>query len=36
VHHVCLVYGCVKSEREDLTSQQVRMLAELMKDARDG
>jgi hypothetical protein len=35
-HHVYLVYGYVKSEREDLTQQQIRVLAELMKDEHDG
>ena len=35
-YHVYLIYGYVKSEREDLTPQQIRMLAELMKDVKDG
>lgn len=35
-HHVYLIYGCVKSEREELTPQQIRVLAELMKDVKDG
>jgi hypothetical protein len=35
-HHLCLIYGYVKSEREDLTPQQVKALAELMKDVDDG
>jgi hypothetical protein len=33
---VSLIYGYVKSEREDLTSQQIGGLAELMKEFRDG
>lgn len=35
-HHIYLVYGYLKSEREDLTPQQIRVLAELMKDMKDG
>ena len=35
-HHVYLIYGFVKSEREDLTPQQIRVLAELMKGVKDG
>jgi hypothetical protein len=35
-HHLYLIYGYVKSEREDLTPQQVKALAELMKDVDDG
>jgi len=35
-HHIYLIYGYVKSKREDLTPQQVRVLAELMKDVKDG
>jgi hypothetical protein len=31
-----LFYAYVKSEREDLTPQQIRVLAELMKDVQDG
>jgi hypothetical protein len=31
-----LIYGYVKSEMEDLTPQQIRVLAELMKDVKDG
>jgi hypothetical protein len=34
--HIYLIYGYVKSEREDLTPQQVRTLAELMKDKKNG
>ena len=33
-HHIYLLY--VKSKREDLTPQQVKVLAELMKDLKDG
>jgi hypothetical protein len=29
---IYLIYGYVKSEREDLTRQQVKLLRELMKD----
>jgi hypothetical protein len=35
-HHIYLIYGYVKSEREDLTPRQVKVLAELMKDLKDG
>lgn len=35
-HNIYLIYGYVKSEREDLTPQQIRVLAELMKDEKDG
>ncbi len=35
-HHVYLIYGYVKSKREDLTPQQIRVLAGLMKDLKDG
>jgi mRNA-degrading endonuclease RelE of RelBE toxin-antitoxin system len=34
--HIYLIYGYVKSKREDLTPQQVKVLAELMKDVNDG
>jgi hypothetical protein len=34
--HIYLIYGYVKSEREDLTPQQLRTLAELMKDIKNG
>jgi hypothetical protein len=34
--HIYLIYGYVKSKREDLTAQQVKVLAELMKDLKDG
>lgn len=33
---IYLLYGYVKSEREDLTPQQVKQLAELMKDVKHG
>jgi hypothetical protein len=33
---VHLIYGYVKSEREDLTPQQIGVLAELMKELKDG
>jgi hypothetical protein len=35
-HCVYLIYGYVKSEREDLTPQQIKVLAELMRDVKDG
>jgi hypothetical protein len=35
-HHIYLIYGYVKSKHEDLTPQQVKVLAELMKDLKDG
>jgi hypothetical protein len=35
-HCVYLIYGYVKSQREDLTRQQIKVLAELMKDVTDG
>jgi mRNA-degrading endonuclease RelE of RelBE toxin-antitoxin system len=35
-HCVYLIYGYVKSEREDLTPQQIKVLAKLMKDMKDG
>ena len=35
-HHIYLIYGYVKSKREDLTPQQVQVLAKLMKDVKDG
>jgi hypothetical protein len=35
-HHIYLIYGYVKSKREDLTPQQLKLLAELMKDVKDG
>ena len=34
--HVYLIYGYVKSEREDLTPQQVAVLTDLMKELKDG
>lgn len=33
---IYLLYGYVKSEREDLTPQQVKQLGELMKDVKHG
>lgn len=33
---IYFLYGYVKSEREDLTSQQVKLLGELMKDVKHG
>jgi mRNA-degrading endonuclease RelE of RelBE toxin-antitoxin system len=33
---IYLIYAYVKSKREDLTPQQLRVLAELMKDMKDG
>jgi len=33
---IYLLYGYVKNEREDLTSQQVKQLGELMKDVKHG
>jgi hypothetical protein len=35
-HNVYLIYGYVKSEREDLTPHQIKVLAKLMKDMKDG
>jgi hypothetical protein len=35
-HHIYLICGYVKSKREDLTPQQLKVLAELMKDVNDG
>jgi RelE toxin of RelE / RelB toxin-antitoxin system len=35
-HHIYLIYGYVKSKREDLTPQQFKVLAELMRDVKDG
>ena len=34
--HIYLIYGYVKSEREDLTPQQIAVLADLMKELKDG
>ena len=34
--HIYSIYGYVKSEREDLTPQQIAVLADLMKELRDG
>jgi hypothetical protein len=33
---IYLIYGYVKSEREDLTPQQAKVLSALMKDLKDG
>jgi hypothetical protein len=33
---IYLIYGYVKSEREDLTPKQIKALAELMKDVKHG
>jgi hypothetical protein len=33
---IYLVYGYVKAEQEDLTPQQLRVLAALMKEVDDG
>ncbi len=33
---IYLIYGYVKSDKEDLTPQQIKTLAELMKDIKDG
>jgi hypothetical protein len=33
---IYLIYGYVKSEREDLTPKQIKVLAELMKDVKHG
>lgn len=35
-HRICLIYGYVKSKREDLTPQQLKVIAELIKDTKDG
>lgn len=35
-HRIYLIYGYLKSEREDLTQQQIRTLAELMKGLKHG
>jgi hypothetical protein len=35
-HHIYLVFGYVKSKRDDLTPQQVQVLVELMKDVKHG
>jgi hypothetical protein len=35
-HHIYLIYGYVKSRTEDLTTQQTKVLRELMKDIDDG
>ena len=36
MHRIYLIYGYVKSERENLTPQQTAALAELMKEIKDG
>ncbi|MBK6974463.1 MAG: type II toxin-antitoxin system RelE/ParE family toxin [Sterolibacteriaceae bacterium] len=33
---VYLIFGYVKSKREDLTAEQLKLLAEMMKDMKDG
>lgn len=33
---VYLIYGYVKGKRDDLTSQQIKVLQDLMKEFRDG
>lgn len=33
---IYLVYGCVKAEQENLTPQQLKLLAALMKEVDDG
>jgi hypothetical protein len=33
---IYLIHAYAKSERTDLTPQQIRVLAELMKDVKDG
>ncbi|MGB7989663.1 MAG: type II toxin-antitoxin system RelE/ParE family toxin [Candidatus Methylophosphatis roskildensis] len=33
---VYLIFGYVKSKREDLTAEQLKLLAETMKDMKDG
>ena len=35
-YQIYLLYGYAKSKREDLTPQQVKVLAELMKGLKDG
>ena len=35
-HRVYLIYAYAKSQRADLNRQQIKMLAELMKDMKDG
>lgn len=35
-HCIYLIYGYVKSEREDLTPRQIKVLAKLTKDMKDG
>lgn len=35
-HCICLIYGYPKSAREDLTPQQIKVLADLMKDLKSG
>ena len=34
--HIYLIYGYTKSEQEDLTKEQVKLLAQLMKDISHG
>jgi len=35
-HYIYLIYGYVKSRTEDLTTQQIKVLRELMKDIDNG
>jgi hypothetical protein len=35
-HYIYLIYGYVKSRREDLTTEQIKVLRELMRDIDDG
>ncbi|MFN0302054.1 MAG: hypothetical protein ACKVQU_17065 [Burkholderiales bacterium] len=35
-HCIYLIYGYVKSEREDLTPKQIKVLAALMMEIKDG
>ncbi len=35
-HCIYLIYGYTKSEREDLTPKQIKVLAALMKELKDG
>lgn len=36
VQHIYLIYGYTKSEQDDLTQDQVKLLAQLMKDISHG
>ena len=35
-HHIYLLHGYVKSEREDLTPRQIKVLADLMRSVKNG